>query len=71
MQTKIDSFIESNVSTLIGFMISYFLLLIINPIYDLNLTVFATLEITLIFTVVSIARNYATRRLFNKLESAK
>ena len=71
MQTKIDSFIESNVSTLIGFMISYFLLLIINPIYDLNLTVFATLEITLIFTVVSIARNYTTRRLFNKLESAK
>jgi hypothetical protein len=65
MQTKKQSLIEANTNTFIGFGISYFTLLLVNILYDLNLTMFDSLEITAIFTVVSIARNYFVRRYFN------
>lgn len=67
MQTKKQSFIEANINTFIGFGISYVTLLIINVIYTLELTLFKSLEITLIFTTVSIVRNYIVRRYFNKI----
>lgn len=67
MQTKKQSFIEANINTLVGFCASYIALLLINVLYDLNLTLFDSFEITLIFTLISILRNYFIRRFFNKL----
>lgn len=64
-QTKIQSLIEAKINTLLGFGISYLTLLVVNAIYGLNLSLFDSLEITLIFTVVSIGRNYVVRRYFN------
>lgn len=66
MQTPLQSLIEAKINTLLGFGISYLTLLVVNAIYGLNLSLFDSLEITLIFTVVSIARNYVVRRYFNK-----
>lgn len=66
MQTPIQSLIEAKINTLLGFGISYLTLLVVNAIYGLNLSLFDSLEITLIFTVVSIGRNYVVRRYFNK-----
>jgi hypothetical protein len=66
-QTKKESFIEANVNTFIGFGISYITLLVVNALYGLELTLFDSLEITLIFTVVSIGRNYVVRRYFNRM----
>lgn len=65
MQTPIQSLIEAKINTLLGFGISYLTLLVVNAIYGLNLSLFESLEITLIFTVVSIGRNYVVRRYFN------
>jgi hypothetical protein len=66
-QTKTKSLIESTVNTSIGFGISYITLLVVNALYGLELTLFDSLEITLIFTVVSIGRNYLVRRYFNRM----
>lgn len=65
-QTRKQSFIEANINTIVGFMVSYFLLAILNYIYDMNLSFIDSLEITIIFTIASIGRNYFIRRLFNK-----
>jgi hypothetical protein len=65
-QTKKQSFIEANINTLAGFLISYITLQVINQIYDLSLTLWSSFEITLIFTLMSIVRNYAIRRFFNR-----
>ena len=66
MQTKKQSFIEANINTLSGFIVSYITLITLNYFYQMNLSVFDSLEITLIFTVSSILRNYLVRRYFNK-----
>jgi len=64
-QTKKQSFIEANINTLAGFIISYITLLILNSVYGMQLSMVQSLEITLIFTVVSVFRNYIIRRMFN------
>jgi len=63
-QTK-QSFIEANINTLAGFIISYITLLILNSVYGMQLSMVQSLEVTLIFTVVSVFRNYIVRRMFN------
>lgn len=66
MQTRKHSLIESITNTLIGLVISYITLIIVNHIYNLNLSMFESLEITLIFTIVSVGRNYLVRRFYNR-----
>lgn len=66
MQTKKDSLKESIINTLIGMGISYITLIGVNALYGLKLSLFDSFEITLIFTVVSVVRNYVIRRYFNK-----
>jgi len=66
MQTKKDSLKESIINTLIGMGISYLTLIGVNALYGLKLSLFDSFEITLIFTVVSVGRNYIVRRYFNK-----
>lgn len=65
MQSKTKSFIEANTNTFIGFGISFILAYTVLPFYGVEQSLNASLEITLIFTVVSIGRNYVVRRLFN------
>ena len=66
MQTKKQSFIEANINTLSGFIVSYITLITLNHFYQMNLSMFESLEITAIFTVSSIVRNYLIRRWFNR-----
>jgi hypothetical protein len=66
MQTKKDSLKDSIINTLIGMGISYLTLIGVNTLYGLKLSLFDSFEITLIFTVVSVGRNYIVRRYFNK-----
>jgi len=66
MQSKKQSFIEANINTLSGFIASYITLIVINLFYQMNLSMFESLEITAIFTVSSIVRNYLIRRWFNR-----
>ena len=65
MQTKKQSLLESLTNTFLGFGVSYIALLLINALYGLELTLIDSFEIVLIFTIVSIIRNYVIRRFFN------
>ena len=66
-QSKNKSLIESVIQTVIGLSTSILIQIILYPIIDIPVTFFQNLIITLVFFVVSIARGYFVRRIFNKL----
>lgn len=66
MQSKRQSLIETVTSTLIGLAVSFLTQIIVFPMYNLEVNFNQNLQITAIFTVVSILRGYCVRRLFNK-----
>ena len=59
MQTKLQSLIESVTNTAIGYILS-----ILSYMYVFNIDTSTTLIMTLYFTVLSIVRQYITRRFF-------
>ena len=61
MQTRLLSFIESITNTSIGYALS-----ILSYIYVFDIDTTTTLVMTAYFTVLSIIRQYLTRRFFNK-----
>lgn len=65
-QTRLVSLIESLTNTGVGFIISLITWSMIrwSDHYDIQTTAVEGVEITLIFTVVSIARGYVLRRVF-------
>ena len=67
-QSKMSSLTESITNVSSGFVISYlFMTFVINPVYGLNLDAVGNLEITVLFTLVSLFRLYVMRRIFNNL----
>ena len=68
MQSKKYSAIESVANTAIGFIISLIIWHWLCKWYGIPMPFEQNLEITGIFTVVSIARGYVVRRLFNSLK---
>ena len=65
MQTKKQSFIEVNISTVIGFMVSYMLSYTVLPLYGVEQSYSVSFQITLIYTIASVFRGYFVRRYFN------
>ena len=66
MQSKLDSLIEASLNTFIGFVIAFISQLIIFPIVGIDVTLGQNFILTVLFTLVSIIRNYVIRRYFNK-----
>jgi hypothetical protein len=66
MQTKKISLIESVTNTIAGFIVSLCIQLIIYPLMDIPVRFDQNLLITSVFTIVSIGRGYAIRRIFNR-----
>ena len=64
-QSKLASFYEAVFSTAIGFGLSFVLGQIVFPLYGFAMSIATNFQITLIFTVLSIARGYVIRRWFN------
>jgi hypothetical protein len=65
-QTRLVSFIEANMNVISGFFISLAVwILIVVPLYDLEVSYTQNLEITGIFTLFSVSRAYVIRRFFN------
>lgn len=64
VQTKKQSFIEANINTFVGFSVSLAIAYFILPLLGFKQGIIASLEITIIYTVVSIVRNYMIRRYF-------
>lgn len=66
MQSRKHSLFESLVNTAIGFLVSMLTWVIVARLYGIPMTLADNLGITAIFTVVSIARQYVLRRIFNR-----
>jgi hypothetical protein len=69
MQTVKNSFIESLINTLTGFIFSLIVQLTIFPFYNININFMDNIWITLWFTLASIIRSFIIRRFFNKKDS--
>ena len=63
-QTRLESFIESTLNTLSGFVISWALQAFIMTGLGVAHAAAHAVWVTALFTVVSLARNYAWRRIF-------
>ena len=70
MQSRKHSLFESLVNTAIGFLVSMLTWVIVARLYGIPMTWADNLGITAIFTVVSIARQYVLRRIFNRSAKA-
>lgn len=65
IQTRLGSFIETVVNTVIGFALNFIANLVILPWFGFDIQPAAAFHMGLLFTAVSVARGYGVRRLFN------
>ena len=70
-QSRLHSLLETLASIAIGFVVSLGITAVVLPAYGHQVTWGQNLEITAIFTVASILRGYAVRRLFVWLGSRR
>jgi hypothetical protein len=66
MQTKTQSLIEATTSIGVGFIISVCVWQLLAKYYGYDMPLSRNLEITTIFTFVSISRSYVFRRIFTR-----
>jgi hypothetical protein len=64
-QTRLGSLIETLVSLCLGFLINWTANMWILPLYGFHITGSQAFTMGLIFTVISVIRQYAVRRWFN------
>jgi hypothetical protein len=64
MQTKKHSMIESIANVVVGYFVALASQIVIFPFFGIHVTVRDNIYIGLWFTVISILRSYALRRLF-------
>lgn len=70
-QSKKMSILESITNTVIGLLTSFYIQLLIFPIFGIHVTTGTNIKITAIFFIVSFIRSYTTRRIFNKINNYK
>lgn len=70
-QSRRWSFVEACINVAIGYGVALAAQLIVFPIFGINIPLASNLAIGAIFTVVSIARSYIVRRMFNRLHEAR
>ena len=69
MQTKKQSIVEAVVNTVIAYTISVITQVLVFPLYGVQISLLANMELVAIFTIISFIRNYIIRRYFNKKHS--
>lgn len=69
MQTKKQSLTEAITNTAVGFVVSLASIFLILPVFGIESTPLKNIGITAYFTVISIARGYVLRRVFNREKS--
>lgn len=67
MQSRLESLAESLTNVTIGYLVSVLTSIIVLPLFGVTLSIAENAQLSLVYTVVSIARSYAVRRAFNKL----
>ena len=66
-QSRTMSFVESLVNVAIGYFVALGAQLAIFPLFGIHVSLDQNLLIGALFTIVSIARSYALRRMFNRI----
>jgi len=69
MQTRLQSLLEAGVNVLLGYGIALGAQLAVFPLFNIHIPMASNIAIGIIFTLVSLVRSYALRRLFNWLHS--
>ena len=67
MQSRLESLIEAAINVALGYMVALGAQLIVFPLFSINIPLSSNIAIGMIFTLVSLVRSYALRRLFNYL----
>lgn len=67
-QSRVGSALESLVNVLVGYGVAVGAQAVIFPLFGLHVPVSDHLLIGGLFTVVSLVRSYALRRLFNRIK---
>lgn len=67
-QSRLRSATEAVTNVVVGFVLSAMVTAIVFPMFGYPIRLADNLAISAIFTVVSILRSYALRRLFNHLD---
>jgi hypothetical protein len=65
-QSRAMSLVEAVANVVVGFGVAVVTQILIFPIFGLHTTLVQNLKMGLVFTVVSIGRSYALRRLFER-----
>lgn len=65
-QTRLESLVEACTNTIIGFGINYVANLTLFPIFGWEITLGQNFILGLCYTVISVARGYVLRRIFDK-----
>jgi hypothetical protein len=71
MQSRTMSLIEALANVLVGYGVAVTTQVMVFPLFGLHASLDQNLAIGLIFTVVSLVRSYALRRLFNLAHVAR
>lgn len=66
MQSRVGSAIEAVANVAVGYAINVAANLLVLPLFGLHPSVGAAAGMGLVFTVISLARSYTLRRLFNR-----
>ncbi|WP_425467915.1 DUF7220 family protein, partial [Paracoccus marinus] len=69
-QSRLMSLVESVTNVIIGYGVAVVTQILIFPIFGLHTTLEQNLQMGAVFTVVSIARSFALRRLFEAVRIA-
>lgn len=69
-QSRLMSLVEAATNVVVGYGVAVATQILIFPIFGLHTTLAQNLKLGLIFTLVSIARSYALRRLFEGIRVA-
>ena len=67
MQCRHHSFLESIINVAVGYIVALLSQLALFPFFGIHVSLKTNLWIGLWFTVISICRSYALRRIFNHL----
>ena len=68
-QSKKMSVLESVANTVTVLLMSFYIQLLVFPLFGIMVTTATNLKITAIFFVASFARSYSFRRIFNKINN--
>ena len=66
-QSRLMSLVESVANVIVGYGVAVVTQILIFPIFGLHTTLAQNLKMGAVFTMVSLARSFALRRLFNRI----